>query len=160
MFAHVINSTSGKTFRYKSRVTREMTDFYAERGLIRIHYHGKTGHEEYETVAVREFLLRAQAINDSLRVKQPSDEKLDQQRLVETMIEVAKQAQNQGDPIQILRANLNQSTARGRGPSLVANGVDLPPLPQAPADKPPVPLLMVAPETSQPAPSKLILPGR
>lgn len=152
MFAiHTPNSATGKQFRYRSRITGDVTEFYAELGMIRIHFCGKRGTAEYVTVTRRDFLLRAQAVNDSLRVPQPADERKDQERLVATMLTVAKAAGDQGDPLS--RRSVVNMLRNGppRSSRVLSPGptweTPFPEAARAPTHKPPVPLDVVAPQS-------------
>ena len=67
--AHVHGaSPNTKVFKYKSKITGGVTEFYAERGMVTIHgahykpseFYAK-GDEIYKRESVREFLLRALA---------------------------------------------------------------------------------------------------
>ena len=103
-YPRVVNSASGSmgqdTFTHRSRVDGSVIKFFALRGLIRV-VNEMTG--ECKIVGLKDFLLRAKAINDSINPQMHRDEKADTHRLVECMIAVAKKAKEQGDPAQILR---------------------------------------------------------
>jgi hypothetical protein len=148
------NSATGRVFKYKSRITGDVTTFYADRGIVRI-VNEQTG--EFESVSRLEFLLRAAAINNSLKVKQPSDEKLDQQRMVEAMIAAARAAKDQGDPLDPVTSEAAFAQAKAAAPTIVGafsgqpqgsifgrigawESSPMPPAPKADPNKPAVPL--------------------
>lgn len=79
-----------KQYKYRNLI------FWAEKGLVRIEDQ-RTG--SFHTVTRREALLRIKAINDGLYLEKYSDEKAEQQRMVEDMIECVKTAKSQGDPM-------------------------------------------------------------
>ncbi len=135
---HARNSETGKVFTYKSRLSKHTITFYAERGLIKIH---DESDGSYKVVSRLDFLLRAQAISDAIRRDEPSDERSDQIRLLQTMVLVAKAASDQGDPLSrtAVAGMMKASKRPGRILSAGASW-DLHPIPQAPADKPMVPL--------------------
>lgn len=91
-----------KVFRFRSRILKTYTEFFPERGMISMLYESQ-GVEEFRRFSVREFVLRAQAISDAARRrshhKDYADERKDLLDLVEMMIDVAKEARHQGDPL-------------------------------------------------------------
>ena len=111
------SSETSRVFRYRSRFTGQTVAYYAERGIVRI-VNETTGN--YESVSRRDFLLRAQALSDSLRVKQPSDEKRDQQRLVATMVAAARAAGEQGAPLDPRTSKDAFAQAKAARPLIVA----------------------------------------
>lgn len=156
MFAVHGNLNGSRVFRHKSRITKQVTSFRSENGIIRIvaevntplgkHHKGDVGEGGVRYVSRRDFLLLTDALNrECTRELMPhNDEREDQQRLVQMMIQVAADAKQQGDPLS-LRAN---QVARARSlPSRVAvAGVpwseqvaaELPRQPAAPTWKTPV----------------------
>ncbi len=123
---------SARVFQYRSSTTKEVTDFYPERGLIRVEGQDKEGKPVYEVVSRRDFLLRAQALNLGISRTVHADERRDLHRLVACMIGAAKAAKDQGDPFNA-RAMADLVNERAKQ-SLLMPG--LPAIGQAPAHKP------------------------
>ena len=92
-------SPSTRVFKFRSMITKEVTEFYPERGMVTIDgAHYKTGEPYFKRESRREFLIRAAALSMELKAMDYSDERVNQQRLVDMMVEVAKAAKEQGDP--------------------------------------------------------------
>ena len=72
------------------------TRFWAENGQVRIIYEGHG--DDFRVVPIGEFRRRAVALRDANRHAAWTDEYHETVSLVEAMFEVAKQAENQGNP--------------------------------------------------------------
>lgn len=99
----------GKVYTYRSAITKQVTTFRAQRGLVRVVCEravpGVLGTKTFDggvsVLAVRDLLQRAQALNfECSRHITPIPQELrDKLRLVENMVAVAREAQRQGDPL-------------------------------------------------------------
>lgn len=157
-------SPSTKVFSFKSKITRETTEFYAENGLITIEgAHYKTGEPYFKRESRKEFLLRAAALSLELKRMPYKDERLDLQRCVEVMVDCARSAGHQGDPLNPKHFADMVNAPRAKvlfGPrgQAISSGYTydpgIPPIPRAPADKPVREL-----GGDVVSPSRLILPG-
>ncbi len=129
------DSPNTKVFRYKSRITGEVTEFLAERGLVTIEgvYRGEA---LYKRESRREFLCRAAALSLEIKHMVYGDEKADLQRLVVVMAAAAKHAGEQGDPFN--RRHLTDMVNAAPARSQFVTGYDpgIPAMPEAPAGKP------------------------
>ena len=143
---HAPTSVDAKWFVYKSRITGEVTEFYAENGIVRIHCENR-GAEDYVRASVSEFLHRARAMGDTVRKlrsqacragseaqrKRFHQEAVDHQRLVEVMVAAAQAAKHQGDPFdpRVRKTPTSRQFGfRGAAPRPFCTGVT--PMPKAP----------------------------
>lgn len=153
-------SHSTRDFTFRSQITREVTHFYPERGLVSIEGIDRHGEEYYNRESRKEFLCRAAALALEIKHMPYGDERRDQQRLVDVMALVARAAGHQGDPYdpRHLDDMVRERPRQRLGFSGCANTPRVPAMPQAPSDRPIAPL--VGPSPVPRAKSSLIIPGR
>lgn len=155
-----------KVFRFTSPITKRVTEFQAERGMISVYGETKDHQEDFERVSRHDFRERAKALSRAnTRIKKQChqgvkrwDEVYALQSLIECMIAVIKAAKEQGDPFipahmaqaaetfrnrkLILPWSSQPTTSRpvGRQPVL-ATSSDLPPMPRALPHRPATPVI-------------------
>ena len=98
MAVHLINEQAG-VLHFGPRDNPRRDKYWAENGLIHIE---DTSTNLFETISVREFLERLKGINDMVAehatAKQIGIDVSRQQRFVESAVELARKAQEQGMP--------------------------------------------------------------
>ena len=101
--------------------------YWAERGLI---HHEDSETEKYQSMTVKTFLHRVKAIHDMLGNSVTklegfahADEIERQQKFVAEAAELARRAQEQGEPPEVPSGIMRQRVAAWIDPSLVAGGI-------------------------------------
>ena len=88
-----IISKPGRRYKFRNM------EFWAERGLIHMFdFRNNALEPDYTKITVRDMLLRARAINDSIGRVKFADERNELHTLVENMIAACKDAKRQGRP--------------------------------------------------------------
>lgn len=102
--AHILNSPTGRLFAHKSQIHGCTYKFWAENGRIHavVEHPGSTTMTPggYTSMSIEECLERAAAIFLQVTIPDgiPRWERADSMRLAHMMLDVAAQAQEQGDP--------------------------------------------------------------